>query len=433
MNPNRPSVSRDTRLLLGIVLVSIAMLWILARIRFPDRVPTPNPVPPVLAQLTAPSAMEDIATSIAQLEPRLEPLIAAVDVERQPRAHAGGARRETVSALRFRDDLAVAIVGIAADAFETRVVGGSEIGRDPASQLSVVRLSGVGAPMLSTWTPRRLPYPRFMITAAATHNGISFRPIFVDSLRSIWSPTWMASIWMLPPQADLAAGTVVFTIDGALAGLAVNRGGQPALVPADAVLSLADRLARGGTSRPGRLGIEVQPLTPALAAATGASTGVVVSWVDPAGPAADAVSVGDVIDRIGDEAMTTIEHWQARTARLTAGESIVLEVRHQNAVRTAGVTVRPVVAAPAAGDSSPGLTLRTAPRVGATIVRVEPDSPAGRAGLVVGDVLTLVGDIQTPTAAQATRALASASRDRPMVIGVLRAGTHRVLTLERTW
>jgi S1-C subfamily serine protease len=392
-------------------------------------------VPPVLAQLTAPSAMEDIATSVAQLEPRLEPLIVAVDVERLPRAHAGGARRETVSALRFRDDLAVAIVGIAAsaDAFETRVVGGSEIGRDPASQLSVMRLSGAANPLLSTWTPRRLPYPRFMITAAATHNGVSFRPIFVDSLRSIWSPTWMASIWMLPPQADLAPGTVVFTIDGALAGLAVNRGGQPALVPADAVLSLADRLARGGTSRPGQIGIEVQPLTPALAAATGASTGVVVSWVDPAGPAADAVSVGDVIDRIGDEAMTTIEHWQARTARLTAGESIVLEVRHLNAVRTAGVTARAMVAAAAAGDGSPGLTVRTTPRVGATIVRVEPDSPAARAGLVVGDVLTLVGDVQSPTAAQVTRALASASRDRPMVIGILRAGTHRVLTLERTW
>ena len=68
---NRPSVSRDTRLLLGIVLASIALLWVLARIRFPDRVPTSNPVPPVLAQLAPPSPLDEIAESVAQLQPRL--------------------------------------------------------------------------------------------------------------------------------------------------------------------------------------------------------------------------------------------------------------------------------------------------------------------------------------------------------------------------
>ena len=43
MEPNRPSVSRDTRLLFAVILISVAMLWVLARIRFPDRPPTPKP------------------------------------------------------------------------------------------------------------------------------------------------------------------------------------------------------------------------------------------------------------------------------------------------------------------------------------------------------------------------------------------------------
>src|SRR6185503_13703459 len=145
MTSNRPSVSRDTRLLLAIVLVSIGMLWVLARLRFPDRVPTPNPVPPVLAQLTTPSPLDDIAASVAQLQPRLEPLIAAVDVQ-APRQGALGAGARTISALRFRDDLAVALIAgsFGGDAADVRVVGASEVARDAASQLAVIRLPAGG-------------------------------------------------------------------------------------------------------------------------------------------------------------------------------------------------------------------------------------------------------------------------------------------------
>ncbi|HWF83891.1 MAG TPA: PDZ domain-containing protein [Vicinamibacterales bacterium] len=435
MTPNRPSVSRDTRLLLGIVLVSIALLWLLARIRFPDRVPTPNPVPPVLAQLTAPSAFVEIAASVETLQPRLEPLIAAVDT-RPPHQRYAVASTRTVSALRFRDDLAVALVGgsFGADAPDTQVIGATEIARDPASQLAVIRLPAGAAPLLSTWTPRWLPSPRVMIAAAVWRNGISFRPIFIGSLQSTASPTWMGTIWTLPPPVDLDAGTFVFTTDGALAGLAVGRGSQHALVPADTVLAIADRLARDGQKPRGHLGIEAQPLTPGLAAATGAKAGVIVSWVDPNGPAAGVVSVSDVIDRIGNDAVSTVEEWQAHAARLVANESIVLGVHHQNQIREVRMTASAAIApAVAQSDRSPGLTLRTLPRVGATVTRVDPDSPAARAGLQVGDVLTLVGGVQAPTAAQAAHELAIAVRERPILIGLNRGATHYILALERTW
>jgi S1-C subfamily serine protease len=178
----------------------------------------------------------------------------------------------------------------------------------------------------------------------------------------------------------------------------------------------------------------VQPLTPALAAATGAGSGVIVSWIDPSGPAAGVVSASDVIDAVGSEPVASVEAWQARIARLTANESIVLRVRHQNQVGEVRVTAGAAIAPPAPpADRSPGLTLRTLPRIGATITRVDVDSPAARAGLQAGDLLTLVNDVRAPTAAQATRALATASRDRPIVLGVTRGSTHRLLTLERTW
>ncbi len=436
MKSSRPSVSRDTRLLLGIVLVSIAMLWILARIRFPDRVPTSNPVPPVLAQITPSSPLDDIAASVAQLEPRLQPLIVGVEVQIQG-GQGAGATQSMVSALRFRDDLAVALIGGRAGA-EPRVVGATEVARDPASQLSVIRVAGGSgsAPSLSTWTPRRLAYPRFMISAAASTRGASFRPIFIGSLQTTASPTWSGAIWMLTPPVDLPPGTFLFTVDGALAGLAIERDGQRAVVPADTVLGAADRLAREAPSRRGQIGIDVQPLTPALAAATGAAAGVIVAWVDPHGPAAELVSVADVVERIGDEPVATLEQWRARVARLNSDETVVLGIRRRNQTMEVRVTASSVVPASSSavvGDRSPGLVLRTLPRVGAAVARVEPGSPAARAGLEVGDVLTLVGDVQAPSAAQITRALAAAPRGRPIVIGFTRAGSHRVLALERTW
>src|SRR5687768_7025191 len=105
MEPNRPSVSRDTRLLFAVILISVAMLWVLARIRFPDRPTTPNIVPPVLAQLAAPSAFDDIAASVAQLDPRLRGSVVALDVRPQSGRLARSASG-VVPALRFRDDLA---------------------------------------------------------------------------------------------------------------------------------------------------------------------------------------------------------------------------------------------------------------------------------------------------------------------------------------
>ena len=96
----------------------------------------------------------------------------------------------------------------------------------------------------------------------------------MGSLDELVSPIWSASVWALPSSAGLAAGTLVFTADGAWAGLIVEQDGQPALVSADTVIAAAERIARAGQTRPGRLGIEVQPLTPAIAAGTGASAGV---------------------------------------------------------------------------------------------------------------------------------------------------------------
>jgi S1-C subfamily serine protease len=273
-----------------------------------------------------------------------------------------------------------------------------------------------------------MQYPRYLIVSDVSRQGTSLRPVFVGSLYPAASPTWSESIWTAPARTDFATGAFVFTTDGALAGLTLEHEGRPAILPAEAVIRLAERLLREGSRDAGWLGVEVQALTPAIASVAGAGAGVVVTWVDPQGGAADKLAVTDVIETIGGEVVATLEHWEARLARLAAGDSLVLRVRRRGEVQEIQVTAG--AAPPTPAEARPlGLTMRAIPRIGVEIVRVDPGSAAARAGIEAGDVVTLVGEIERPTPAQVTREFRSAPDDRPLLVGVTRGGGHRVLAL----
>ena len=56
----QPVISRETRLLLITIVVSVGALWLLARLRFQDRPVTAAPVAPVLAQLRPQTSFEEL-------------------------------------------------------------------------------------------------------------------------------------------------------------------------------------------------------------------------------------------------------------------------------------------------------------------------------------------------------------------------------------
>lgn len=51
VHPYRPPVSRESRRLFVAGALALALLWLLARLEFPERPVSPNPVPAVLGQL----------------------------------------------------------------------------------------------------------------------------------------------------------------------------------------------------------------------------------------------------------------------------------------------------------------------------------------------------------------------------------------------
>ena len=128
-SPYRPRVWRETRLLLTTGVLAVAALWLLARIRFQDLPPTPNPVPSVFSQLTNSAKFDDLAEDVAVLQAQLRPSL-----------HVIGPPSYRTAAVWLREDLVVTWQPQNVSAGAT--TGDRIVARDPASGLAVVEIAG---------------------------------------------------------------------------------------------------------------------------------------------------------------------------------------------------------------------------------------------------------------------------------------------------
>jgi hypothetical protein len=376
-----------------------------------------------------PPTFDDLASDVAQLQARLDSSLIALDAGSA--GGAGGTRATTwrVAALRLRDDLAITFVP--GPLPQPRLGTNRIVASDAASGLIVLRtLSQSPAPALAAWAPRRLERPRFLMVTDASTERITLRPVFVASLDPIATALWPDPIWTFPETSNIVPGSFVFTAAGELAGLVIEYAGRPAIVPSGLILAGVERLVRPLTTPAGDLGIHVQAVTADVSSATGATVGVVVTWVDGSGPSAKDVGVGDVIEAADGRILSTPEDWRVRLARLGAGDTLALRVRRRGELRDVQLHA-PVSPRPPPISSTLGLRMRPASRSGAEILLVEPGSAAARAGLAGRDVITLVGEITSPTPAQVRTAFAAAPDGKPILVGVTRGTSHFVTTLPR--
>jgi serine protease Do len=127
-----------------------------------------------------------------------------------------------------------------------------------------------------------------------------------------------------------------------------------------------------------------------------------VERLDPAGAAGQAdVAAGDIILRAGDVPVGSSLDLERALIDLKPGDELPLTVRRGDAERKLQLALRPASAAPVAADLAwrhLGVRLspaggevvgRTNPtlRGGMLVTDVNPDGPAGRAGVQRGDIL----------------------------------------------
>ena len=413
----RPRVSRETRLLLIAGLLAVAALWLLARIRFRDLPSAPSPIPAVLSQLNSGPKLDDLAAEVAGIGARLEPSLVAVE------GRLRLSSRERTVALRYQDDLAIALLPAGSWTGDPAVLA-----RDPAFGIALVRVGGQApASAPAPWLPRRPERPRYLVATDISEAGLSLRPVYVGSLGPIDKPLWSDKLWAVPASSEVKPGSFLFTLTGEFVGLVIGHGTGVAIVPGSALLAEAGRLRALQQPPAGRLGVEVQPLTAALASVTGATRGVVVSWVDRAGAAARHLNVGDTIEAVGGQELLGREDWDLRMARLPAGQTLTLRIRSRGQLRDVTLV--------AEGQPAPagtlGLTLRNRPQRGSEVTGVEPGAAGDRAGVMSGDVITLVGGVRTPTPAQVRRAFSSLGQGQGVLLGIIRGSSHLVIALQR--
>ena len=198
--------------------------------------------------------------------------------------------------------------------------------------------------------------------------------------------------------------------------------------PCTSASGLCGTVARGTPKAPAELGVDVETLTPRLAAAAGAHSGVVVAWVDPAGIAASTLRIGDVIEALDDVPITSAEGWRVRAARVGIGDTLTLRVTRRGAQRIARLVI------PTTSNENAvflGLAMRRIARVGTEVTRVVRGSAAEAAGIAAGDVITAIGNITAPTPAQIASAFDAMDRGDSLIVAVRREGAHRVMALQR--
>jgi hypothetical protein len=422
--PDRPRISRETRLLLTTLFLSLAALWVLARIRFPEQPRTPNPVA-LLTQLAPSTAFEDLERAVFALEPQVVPALHVISVQRAGRVGGLGREEQSIPSLRFRTDAVVALIDTPATA---SITGGTLVAHDPVTGLSVLQTPSIDVQPIRMWTPQRFDYPRYVLASDVSQGRFSLQPVFVGHLTVSRDSAWSADVWRMSSYATVPNGTLVFTTSGLLAGLVIGQPETPAIVPADTVISLAQRLLEKGQELSGRLGIDVQPLTPQIRTASGMTSGVVVTWVDPEGSAAGKLVATDIIEMAGEHAIQTIADWEGGPSRLNAGDVITLRIWRNGRKEEVELTALPPRASSV--SSRLGLTMRVRSGVGAEVLSVEEGSVAMSAGIAVDDVLTRIGDIAAPTPAQVARAFAAA-KDRSLLVAITRGAEHFVVGLVR--
>jgi S1-C subfamily serine protease len=409
----RPRVPRETRRLLTAALVALLSIWALARVRFPDRPAAPNPVAPLLSQLAPRMRFEDLASQLAALRPRVAAVLHPV-IDGGP------------TALRVRDGISLALLDVDRAG---ATAAGTVRAMDRASGLVVIETAtATPAPPLMFWSPDRLDQPRYLISAIAGKNEVRLLPVLTAGLASATSPVWPGMIWTLTGDAHIPPGSFVFTEDAQFVGLAWEGDGAVAVIPGATLIAETERLLATEAHRPGWLGVDVSALTPALALATGASAGVVVSWVDGRGPSSGSLMIGDVIETVDGAAVRSPLDWQARERRLTIDGAVRLNVRRQKAVRE--MTLKAAAPPPRARRVTLGLDLLPV-NDGSQVLIVEPGSIAEDAGLRRGDVIVHAGGVNAPSPDELQRLFATSRQGQPLFIAISREGTHHVTTLEK--
>jgi serine protease Do len=220
----------------------------------------------------------------------------------------------------------------------------------------------------------------------------------------------------------IGVNTAIFSPSGGSVGIGFD-------IPAStAKLVVAELKDKGFVTR-GWLGVQVQPVTADIADSLGMkqATGAMVDNPQDGSPAAKAgIEAGDVITAVNGTPVKDARDLARTISLMAPGASVKLDVLHKGETRQVAVTLAemPNEHQANAGKSdqseetagTPHLGINVAParevegagEKGAVVTAVDPDGPAARHGVKIGDVILNVGGNAVSNASDVRSALVAA-------------------------
>ena len=442
------------------------------------RAALPSPSVPTAAQVQASTAeARRLSEGFVAVAERVSPTVVQIDVtarsekaDMMARYFGHGAGDEPVSralgsGVVFTSDGAILTNNhVVEDALtinvrlrDGRYLPARLIGRDPATDLAVVKVEASGLPVarfadsdasrVGEWvvaigSPFGLDYTVTAgVLSAKGRGGIGMNAIedYLQTDASI-NPGNSGG-----PLCNLSGD--VLGINTMIVGRAQGIGFA---VPSNMAQTVATQILKSGKVTRAWLGVGVQDVTPELASALkiGASPGALVTSVAPEGPAFRAnVRPGDLIASVGGHLVRDGRDLLRDTMALPVGQAVAVEIVRGGNHYGTQITLterpeQPIEPIPAQAQAAPrqglglvvrdlgpsqveqlGLGQRSLP----IVTQVSPGSVADREGMRTGDVIVEVNGAPDPTSSQ----LADAARAGGLVLRVKRGDGYFYAALKK--
>jgi S1-C subfamily serine protease len=220
----------------------------------------------------------------------------------------------------------------------------SVVGRDPASDLALLKLDAAGLALPEFTEAVKVGHLVFAVgrpddLQAALGNVVALGGP-VRGRRRSFAAYIQSDVTMYP---GFSGGPLV-DASGRVAGLnssALARGASLA-IPVAALRTVAEALRRDGRVKRGFLGVSTQPvaLAEGVAAQLSQATGLMVISTEKGGPAEQGgVLQGDVIVGLGERAVADIDDLQSALAAETVGQPANVKLVRGGEVKTVTVTI----------------------------------------------------------------------------------------------
>ncbi len=261
------------------------------------------------------------------------------------------------------------------------------------------------------------PYDDYLQIDAPINRGNSGGPLFDTTGRVV------------------GINTAIFSPSGGSVGIGFA-------IPASIAASVVDQLRTEGRIERGWLGVLLQPVSPEIAEGLGlaAEGGSLVANVESDSPAAKAgLKPGDVVLAVNGRPLDSVKALARAVADTRPGSTLTLSISREQKTSDLQVVIgSPPGAAqvasaadPADAGSAPRLGLALAPLTeetrarlgiekeaqGVVVARVEQDSPAAKAGIRPGSLISMVGQRTVSAPEDIVKAVADAAAEkRPSVL-----------------